>query len=166
MKWCLPLAILSIALVTSAIVYVATLPYYSRSVVQVKLEDLRQIIARAIREKGYSTTIGVKAYSPDELAREVDAGTDVGNKTVERVIKTTIVRYGGTPPETSNLDVLAEALIKAVAHHIRNGGIAYIICDKLYMPEELAREIEAGTDVGKSKIEIAIRGTIDVYLGR
>lgn len=56
-----------------------------------------------------------------------------------------------------------EELKKAVAEAIRRSGFSTIIGDKLYTAEELAREVEAETDVGKKMIEMAIKGTIERY---
>lgn len=50
-------------------------------------------MAEAIRRKGYTTVLGNKAYTAEELAREVEAGTEVGNKILEWSIKGTIERY-------------------------------------------------------------------------
>jgi hypothetical protein len=57
------------------------------------VEDLRRTVAEAIRRKGYTTVLGNKAYTAEELAREVEAGTEVGNKILEWSIKGTIERY-------------------------------------------------------------------------
>jgi hypothetical protein len=39
------------------------------------------------------TVLGNKAYTAEELAREVEAGTEVGNKILELAIKGTLERY-------------------------------------------------------------------------
>jgi hypothetical protein len=57
------------------------------------LEELRRTVADAIRRKGYITVLGNKAYTAEELAKEVEAGTEVGNKILEMAIRGTIERY-------------------------------------------------------------------------
>jgi hypothetical protein len=57
------------------------------------LDELRKTVAEAIRRKGYTTVLGNKAYTAEELAREVEAGTEVGNKILEWAIKGTLERY-------------------------------------------------------------------------
>jgi hypothetical protein len=57
------------------------------------VDDLRKTVAEAIRRKGYVTVLGNKAYTAEELAREVEAGTELGNKILEWAIKGTIERY-------------------------------------------------------------------------
>jgi hypothetical protein len=57
------------------------------------LEELRKVVADAIRRKGYMTILGNKAYTAEELAREVEAGTEVGNKIIEWVVRGTLERY-------------------------------------------------------------------------
>ena len=56
-----------------------------------------------------------------------------------------------------------KALKKAVADAIRKSGLSTVIGRKLYTAEELAREVEKESDVGKKMIEIAIKGTIERY---
>ena len=56
-----------------------------------------------------------------------------------------------------------KALKKAVADAIRNSGLSTVIGRKLYTAEELAREVEKESEVGKKMIEIAIKGTIERY---
>jgi len=56
-----------------------------------------------------------------------------------------------------------EALKKAVADAIRKSRFSTIIGKKLYSAEELAREIENETEIGKKMIEMAIKGTIERY---
>jgi hypothetical protein len=57
------------------------------------LEELRKVVADAIRRKGYMTVLGNKAYTAEELAKEVEAGTEVGNKIIEWAIRGTLERY-------------------------------------------------------------------------
>ena len=57
-------------------------------------------------------------------------------------------------------------LKKAIADGIRRSGCSTIIANKLYTAEELAREVEKESDVGKKIIEMAIKGTVERYLGR
>ena len=61
---------------------------------------------------------------------------------------------------------LNETLKKAVADGIRRSGRSTIIANKLYTAEELAREVEKETEIGKKMIEIAIKGTVERYLRR
>ncbi|RLI43539.1 hypothetical protein DRO59_00555 [Candidatus Bathyarchaeota archaeon] len=56
-----------------------------------------------------------------------------------------------------------ETLKKAVADAIRKSGLSTVIGRKLYTAEELAREVENETEIGKKMIEIAIKGTIERY---
>ena len=56
-----------------------------------------------------------------------------------------------------------EALKKAVADAIRKSRFSTIVGRKLYTAEELAREVEKESEVGKKMIEIAIKGTIERY---
>ena len=56
-----------------------------------------------------------------------------------------------------------EALKKAVADAIRKSRLSTIVGRKLYTAEELAREVEKESDVGKKIIEMAIKGTIERY---
>jgi len=56
-----------------------------------------------------------------------------------------------------------ETLKKIVADAIRKSGLSTVIGRKLYTAEELAREVEKESDVGKKMIEIAIKGTIERY---
>ena len=58
---------------------------------------------------------------------------------------------------------MEETLKKAVADAIRKSGLSTVIGRKLYTAEELAREVEKESDVGKKMIEIAIKGTIERY---
>ena len=58
---------------------------------------------------------------------------------------------------------LNETLKKAVADAIRKTGYSTIIANRLYTAEELAREVENETEVGKKMIELAIKGTIERY---
>ena len=51
-------------------------------------------------------------------------------------------------------------LKKAIADGIRRSGCSTIIANKLYTAEELAREVEKESDVGKKIIEMAIKGTV------
>jgi len=57
------------------------------------LEELRKVVADAIRRKGYMTVLGNKAYTAEELAKEVESGTEVGNKIIEWAIRGTLERY-------------------------------------------------------------------------
>ncbi len=57
-----------------------------------------------------------------------------------------------------------EELKKAVADAIRRSGYSTIIANKLYTAEELAKEVENETEVGKRMIELAIKGTIERYM--
>ena len=57
----------------------------------------------------------------------------------------------------------SEELKKSIADAIRRSGYSTVIANKLYTAEELAREVENETEVGKKMIEIAIRGTIERY---
>jgi len=56
-----------------------------------------------------------------------------------------------------------EALKKAVADAIRKSRLSTIVGRKLYTAEELAREVEKESEVGKKIIEMAIKGTIERY---
>jgi len=56
-----------------------------------------------------------------------------------------------------------KALKKAVADAIRKSGLSTVIGRKLYTAEELAREVEKESEVGKKIIEMAIKGTIERY---
>ena len=56
-----------------------------------------------------------------------------------------------------------ETLKKAVADAIRKSRFSTVIGRKLYTAEELAREVENETEIGKKMIEIAIKGTIERY---
>lgn len=56
-----------------------------------------------------------------------------------------------------------EELKKAVAEAIRRSAFSTIIGNKLYTAEELAREVENETEIGKKMIELAIKGTIERY---
>ena len=57
------------------------------------LEELRKVVADAIRRKGYMTVLCNKAYTAEELAKEVESGTEVGNKIIEWAIRGTLERY-------------------------------------------------------------------------
>jgi hypothetical protein len=57
------------------------------------LDELRKVVADAIRRKGYMTVLGNKAYTAEELAKEVEAGTEVGKKIIEWAIRGTLERY-------------------------------------------------------------------------
>jgi len=56
-----------------------------------------------------------------------------------------------------------EQLKKAVADAIRRSGFSTIMAGKLFTAEELAREVENETEIGRKMIEIAIKGTIERY---
>jgi len=56
-------------------------------------ETLKKAVADAIRKSGFSTVIGRKLYTAEELAREVEKESDVGKKIIEMAIKGTIERY-------------------------------------------------------------------------
>ena len=56
-----------------------------------------------------------------------------------------------------------EFLKKAVADAIRKSRLSTIVGRKLYSAEELAREVEKESEVGKKIIEMAIKGTIERY---
>ena len=56
-------------------------------------ETLKKAVADAIRKSGFSTVIGRKLYSAEELAREVEKESEVGKKIIEMAIKGTIERY-------------------------------------------------------------------------
>ena len=56
-----------------------------------------------------------------------------------------------------------ETLKKAVADAIRKSRLSTIVGRKLYTAEELAREVEKESEVGKKIIEMAIKGTIERY---
>ena len=56
-----------------------------------------------------------------------------------------------------------ETLKKAVADAIRKSRLSTIVGRKLYSAEELAREVEKESEVGKKIIEMAIKGTIERY---
>jgi len=56
-------------------------------------KELRKVIADAIRRSKYSTIMKDRVYTAEELASEVEKGTEVGNKVVEMAIKGTIERY-------------------------------------------------------------------------
>lgn len=58
---------------------------------------------------------------------------------------------------------LNEDLKKAIADAIRRTGFSTIHAGKLYTAEELAKEVENETEVGKKIIEMAIKGTIERY---
>jgi len=58
---------------------------------------------------------------------------------------------------------LNESLKKAVADAIRRSGYSTIIANRVYTAEELAKEVENETEVGKKMIEMAIKGTIERY---
>jgi len=55
--------------------------------------ELRKVIARAIRDSKYHTIIKNRVYSAEELAEEVEKGTEVGNKFIELAVKGTLERY-------------------------------------------------------------------------
>jgi len=57
------------------------------------MEDLKRIVANAIRKSSISTIIGNKIYTPEELAREIENETEIGKKMIEIAIKGTIERY-------------------------------------------------------------------------
>jgi len=56
-------------------------------------ETLKKIVADAIRKSRFSTVIGKKLYTAEELAREVEKESEVGKKMIEIAIKGTIERY-------------------------------------------------------------------------
>ncbi len=56
-----------------------------------------------------------------------------------------------------------EELKKTVADAVRRSGFSTILAGKLYTAEELAKEVENETEIGKKMIEMAIRGTIERY---
>jgi len=57
------------------------------------LKSLKKTVAQAIRRTKFTTVIGTKVYSAEELAREVENETEVGKKIIEMAIKGTIERY-------------------------------------------------------------------------
>jgi len=57
------------------------------------MEELRKTIADAIRKSGYSTIIDNKLYSSEELAKEVENGTEIGKKIIQMAVRGTIERY-------------------------------------------------------------------------
>jgi|GEM_PF-2374455 len=59
----------------------------------VKVEELKKVVADAIRRAGYATIIAGKLYTAEELAREVENETEIGRKMIEMAIKGTIERY-------------------------------------------------------------------------
>jgi len=56
-------------------------------------ETLKKVVADAIRKSRFSTIVGKKLYSAEELAREVEKETEIGKKMIEMAIKGTIERY-------------------------------------------------------------------------
>ena len=54
---------------------------------------MKRAVAEAIRSKGYTTVIGNKAYTAEELAKEVEAETEIGKKLIEWAVKGTLERY-------------------------------------------------------------------------
>jgi len=56
-------------------------------------EFLKKAVADAIRKSRFSTIVGKKLYSAEELAREVEKETEIGKKMIEMAIKGTIERY-------------------------------------------------------------------------
>ena len=56
-------------------------------------ETLKKAVADAIRKSRFSTTVGRKLYTAEELAREVEKETEIGKKMIEMAIKGTIERY-------------------------------------------------------------------------
>ena len=57
------------------------------------MEELKKVIADAIRKSRFSTIIANKIYTPEELANEVENETEVGKKMIEIAIRGTIERY-------------------------------------------------------------------------
>lgn len=57
------------------------------------LESLKKTVAQAIRRTGFTTIIGRKVYSAEELAREVEKETEIGKKMVQLAIRGTLERY-------------------------------------------------------------------------
>lgn len=60
------------------------------------MEELKKVVAEAIRRTGYTTIIAGKAYRADELAKEVENETEIGKKMIELAVKGTIERYSKT----------------------------------------------------------------------
>jgi 23S rRNA pseudoU1915 N3-methylase RlmH len=56
-----------------------------------------------------------------------------------------------------------DELKKTIADAIRKTGFSTIMANKIYTSEELAKEVENETEIGKKIIEMAIRGTIERY---
>ena len=56
-----------------------------------------------------------------------------------------------------------EQLKKAVADAIRRSGFSTVMAGKLFTAEELAKEVENETEIGRKMVEIAIKGTIERY---
>ena len=57
------------------------------------MEELRKAIASYLRLKKYSIIIDGKIYSADELAREVESGTEIGMKLINMAIRGALERY-------------------------------------------------------------------------
>lgn len=57
------------------------------------MEELRRAIADHLRSKKYSIIIDGKMYSADELAREVESGSEIGMKLVNMAIRGALERY-------------------------------------------------------------------------
>ena len=56
-----------------------------------------------------------------------------------------------------------EELRKAIADHLRSKKYRIIIDGKIYSADELAREVESGTEIGMKIINMAIRGALERY---
>jgi len=57
------------------------------------LEELRKTIAGYLRMKKYNIIIDGKIYRADELAREVESGTEIGMKLINMAIRGALERY-------------------------------------------------------------------------
>ena len=56
-----------------------------------------------------------------------------------------------------------EELRKAIADHLRSKKYRVIIDGKIYSADELAREVESGSEIGMKLINMAIRGALERY---
>jgi hypothetical protein len=56
-----------------------------------------------------------------------------------------------------------EELKKAVADAVRRSGYSTAINEKVLTAEELAKEVENETEIGRKIIQMAIKGTIERY---
>jgi hypothetical protein len=98
--------------------------------------------------------LGGTAYTPNQVLSEVSRGTALGNQLQEQIEKRQF---------TAAIDKYALALLRLRERYSKMPSDARIAHGtRVFSPQELLREIESGTPVGRSFIEAEVKRTEEV----